>query len=261
MSPGRRGAPRAAGRAREDRNPQSRPQLVVRVPRLLRLQGDEVLDGGSIGRSTRSRRNWRASSARLSARRLRTGSGISRVYGTVWTPAPVTMVGTASAAPTPRGTVDQTGLVERASQGDHEAFGVLVGAHLARLDTAARLILRDPELARDAVQEATLRAWKNLRGLRDPDRFDAWLHRLTVNACLDLARRRRGRVFEVELTPLHDAPVPDAASGCRCDVRRTNARSRRPAPAGGRRPALLPRSRCPRRPQRWASRSGPPSPA
>jgi len=108
--------------------------------------------------------------------------------------------------------VDQTGLVERASQGDHEAFGVLVGAHLARLDTAARLILRDSELARDAVQEATLRAWKNLRGLRDPSRFDAWLHRLTVNACLDLARKRRGRVVEVELMPLHDAPVPDATS-------------------------------------------------
>jgi RNA polymerase sigma-70 factor, ECF subfamily len=112
-----------------------------------------------------------------------------------------------------RGTVDQTGLVERASQGDHEAFGVLIGGHLARLDTAARLILRDPELARDAVQEATLRAWKNLRGLRDPSRFDAWLHRLTVNACLDLARKRRGRFFEVELTPLHDAPAPDATSG------------------------------------------------
>lgn len=108
--------------------------------------------------------------------------------------------------------MDQTGLVERARQGDHEAFGVLVGAHLSRLDTAARLILRDPELARDAVQDATLRAWKNLRGLRDPDRFDAWLHRLTVNACLDLARKRRGRVFEIELTPLHDAPVPDATS-------------------------------------------------
>lgn len=108
--------------------------------------------------------------------------------------------------------MDQHGLVERASQGDHEAFGVLVGAHLARLDTAARLILRDPDLARDAVQDATLRAWRNLRGLRDPGRFEAWLHRLTVNACLDLARKRRGRSFEVELTPLHDAPTPDPTS-------------------------------------------------
>jgi RNA polymerase sigma-70 factor (ECF subfamily) len=112
----------------------------------------------------------------------------------------------------PGGTVDQTGLVERARQGDHEAFGALIGVRLARLDTAARLILRDPELARDAVQEATLRAWKNLRGLRDPSRFDAWLHRLTVNACLDLVNRRRGVRFEVQLTPLHDVPVPDAAA-------------------------------------------------
>ena len=105
--------------------------------------------------------------------------------------------------------MDQTSLVERASQGDHEAFGELVGAHLARLDTAARLILRDPDLARDAVQEATFRAWKNLRGLRDPNLFGPWLRRLTVNACLDIARKRRGRSFEVELTPLHEAPVPD----------------------------------------------------
>jgi RNA polymerase sigma-70 factor, ECF subfamily len=108
--------------------------------------------------------------------------------------------------------VDQRALVERARQGDHDAFGMLVGARLARLDTAARLILRDPELARDAVQEAMLRAWRSLRGLRDPGRFDAWLHRLTVNACLDLARQRRGRVVEIELTPLHEAPVQDAAS-------------------------------------------------
>ena len=108
--------------------------------------------------------------------------------------------------------MDQAGLIERASRGDHEAFGALIGAHLARLDTAARLILRDPDLARDAVQEGTLRAWKGLRGLRDPARFDAWLHRLTVNACLDIARKRRGRVLEVELTPLHDASAPDPTS-------------------------------------------------
>lgn len=111
-----------------------------------------------------------------------------------------------------RARVDQTSLVERASQGDHEAFGVLLGAHLARIDTAARLILRDPDLARDAVQEATLRAWKNLRGLREPSRFGPWLHRLTVNACLDIARKRRRGLFEVELSPLHEPPIPDSTA-------------------------------------------------
>jgi len=108
--------------------------------------------------------------------------------------------------------MEQRRLLDQASQGDHEAFGALVGGHLARLDAAARLILRDPELARDAVQEATLRAWKNLRGLRDPDRLGPWLRRLTVNACLDIARKQRGRSFEVELTPIHDAPVQDVTS-------------------------------------------------
>jgi hypothetical protein len=45
--------------------------------------------------------------------------------------------------------VDQRGLVERARQGEHDAFASLVDVHLARLDAAARLILRDPEFARD----------------------------------------------------------------------------------------------------------------
>lgn len=98
--------------------------------------------------------------------------------------------------------MDQRGLVERARGGDHEAFAALAHAAIARLDAAARLILRDRELARDAVQEALIRAWRDLRGLRDPERFDAWLHKLTVHACLDIARRRRRRVHEVELTPI-----------------------------------------------------------
>jgi len=108
-------------------------------------------------------------------------------------------------------TVDQRGLVERARQGDHDAFATLARAAVARLDAAARLILRDRELARDAVQEAFIRAWRDLPGLRDPDRFEAWLHRLTVHACLDLARRRRRRVTEIELTPIMTTAIGDAA--------------------------------------------------
>ena len=105
--------------------------------------------------------------------------------------------------------MDQRELVERAGRGDHDAFGQLVRERLARLDAAARLILHDPELARDAVQEAFVKAWRDLPGLRDPDRFDAWIHRITVRSCLELLRRRRRRVIEVELTPSADVPVGD----------------------------------------------------
>ena len=89
---------------------------------------------------------------------------------------------------------------------------MLVRGVIARLDAAARLILHDPELARDAVQEAFVKAWRDLPGLRDPDRFDAWIHRITVRSCLELLRRRRRRVIEVELTPSADVPVGDIGS-------------------------------------------------
>jgi RNA polymerase sigma-70 factor (ECF subfamily) len=109
--------------------------------------------------------------------------------------------------------VDQRGLVVRARRGDHDAFTALVDLTVARLDSAARLILRDPELARDAVQESLIRAWRDLPGLRDPDRFDAWLHRLMVHSCLDLARRRRRRVIEVELEHIDMPSSSDFATG------------------------------------------------
>ena len=109
--------------------------------------------------------------------------------------------------------MDQRGLVVRARGGDHDAFAALVDLTVARLDSASRLILRDPELARDAVQESLIRAWRDLRSLRDPDRFDAWLHRLMVHSCLDLARRRRRRVIEVELEQIDMPSSSDFATG------------------------------------------------
>jgi RNA polymerase sigma-70 factor, ECF subfamily len=87
----------------------------------------------------------------------------------------------------------QHDLVVRAQAGDLDSFAALTAGRTDRLFAVARLILRDDEQAADAVQDSLLQAWLNLRGLRDPDRFDAWLHRLLVRACYRAARRRRGR--------------------------------------------------------------------
>jgi RNA polymerase sigma factor (sigma-70 family) len=96
----------------------------------------------------------------------------------------------------------QRELVGRARRGDHDAFAELAGAAISRLDSAAWLILRDPEQAKDAVQNALVRAWRDLPTLRDPDRFDVWLNRLVVRAAIDEARRLRRHRVDVELTPL-----------------------------------------------------------
>jgi RNA polymerase sigma-70 factor (ECF subfamily) len=95
----------------------------------------------------------------------------------------------------------QPDLVLRARAGDHDAFTELARAAFDRLSRTAWLILRDDTEAADAVQDSLVAAWMHIRAVRDPDRFDAWLHRLTVHACYAVARRReRRRVMEVDVT-------------------------------------------------------------
>ena len=105
-------------------------------------------------------------------------------------------------------------LVERAQTGDREAFSQLVKASTRRLFGVARLILRDPDRAEDAVQDALLLAWRDLRALRDPDAWEAWVRRLTVNACYKAAGRdqRRTRLeAEVRADP-RSTTVPDPST-------------------------------------------------
>jgi RNA polymerase sigma-70 factor (ECF subfamily) len=104
-------------------------------------------------------------------------------------------------------------LVERARRGDHDAFAVLAGAAISRLDATAWLMLRDADRAMDAVQTALIRAWRDLPALRDPDRFDAWLYRLVIRACTDEIRQARRHLFDVDISEIPTGPaVPDASS-------------------------------------------------
>jgi RNA polymerase sigma factor (sigma-70 family) len=95
-------------------------------------------------------------------------------------------------------------LVERARRGDREAFGQLAAGEVDRLHAIARLVLRDPDLAEDAVQEALVRCWRQLPKLRDVERFDGWLYRILMRATADeFGRRRRheGNVRTIRMEP------------------------------------------------------------
>ena len=97
-------------------------------------------------------------------------------------------------------------LVERARNGDREAFAALVQLTSDRMYAIAARILRDADLAEDALQGALIAAWKSLPTLRDPARFEAWLRRLLVNACYAEAKRASKWSANVVVLPV-DGPA------------------------------------------------------
>jgi RNA polymerase sigma-70 factor, ECF subfamily len=101
-------------------------------------------------------------------------------------------------------------VVERAMAGDHQAFSELARLEVRRLYATARLILRDEISAEDATQEALVAAWRDIGSLRDPDRFERWLHRLLVRECYrEASRGRRRMMAEGRVRPITDrAPDP-----------------------------------------------------
>jgi RNA polymerase sigma-70 factor, ECF subfamily len=100
-------------------------------------------------------------------------------------------------------------LVERAQNGDRDAFAALVGMTSDRMYTLAARILRDNGLAEDALQGALITVWRQLPTLRDPDRFEAWVRRLLVHACYAEARRRRTWAANVRVLPVDGPAGPD----------------------------------------------------
>lgn len=97
--------------------------------------------------------------------------------------------------------------VDRAKRGDEEAFDALARMVGDRCMAIASWILRDVDLAEDAVQAALVRAWRELRTLRDADRFEAWLHKILTNECYAEARRRTRWSANIRVLP-----VPDSVS-------------------------------------------------
>ena len=100
-------------------------------------------------------------------------------------------------------------LVERARKAIAKRSGRWSGMISDRSYALAARILRDTDLAEDAMQGALISAWRQLPALRDPDRFEAWVRRLFVHACYAEARRRRTWAANVRVLPVDGPAGPD----------------------------------------------------
>src|SRR5438067_11261719 len=110
------------------------------------------------------------------------------------------------------GEADDRTLLSRHVSGDRDAFGELVRRHRDRLWRVALRTLGNPEDAADAVQDALLSAFRAAPGFRGDAAVTTWLHRIVVNACLDLVRRRASRpsvALDDEIDHDEDAAGPD----------------------------------------------------
>src|SRR5229473_1834037 len=102
-------------------------------------------------------------------------------------------------------------LVKRAKDGDGRALEALCERHAPRVEKLAGQLLRDPEDAHDAAQEALAKLCVKIRQFRGESQFSTWLHRLTVNACRDVANRQRARACEPLLEDRRAATDADPA--------------------------------------------------
>jgi RNA polymerase sigma-70 factor (ECF subfamily) len=124
---------------------------------------------------------------------------------------------------------DDTGLVERAREGDRIAFEALYRLHRNRIYALVwRLCGGDQALAEDLLQDAFVRAWQKLGTFRGDSRFGTWLHRLSANVALSDRRSRVKRlVRETELDVNLERRIAgdkDVYAGQRMDLEQAIAR-------------------------------------
>ncbi len=115
---------------------------------------------------------------------------------------------------------DEAALIARSAAGDLDAYDRLVGAYEDRVYQVAFRVTGNREDAWDAAQEAFLNAFRSLPRFRGVSAFSTWLHRIVVNAALDLVRRRpRQPHLSLESVVVSGGDEPDEAA-TRSDMQR-----------------------------------------
>jgi RNA polymerase sigma-70 factor, ECF subfamily len=106
----------------------------------------------------------------------------------------------------------EAALLAQARDGDQTAFGDLVGAYRAELRAHCYRMLGSVHDAEDALQDALLRAWRNLPGFEGRSTFRSWLYAIATNTAIDIGRHRSRRELPVSFGPPAAAatPLPDA---------------------------------------------------
>lgn len=104
-------------------------------------------------------------------------------------------------------------LVLAARLGDEVAFARLIEAEAPRTYRAVLAVVRSPEDAQEVMQDASIRAWRQLRGLRDAESWPAWFRRIAVRQALDrAARQNRTHLREISLDSVEGDAAQDPSS-------------------------------------------------
>lgn len=91
----------------------------------------------------------------------------------------------------------ETEIIDRIIGGETEAYAILVGQHQRRALSLAERMLQDSEEARDAVQDAFVKAYRSLAKFNRDSSFSTWFYRIVYTTCLNVLEKRKR-------TPIHD---------------------------------------------------------
>ncbi len=100
---------------------------------------------------------------------------------------------------------DEQDLIKQCQQGNVQAFRHLVERYEDRIYALSCSIIGDREAARDAAQEAFVRAYKALDKFEGKSSFYTWLYRITTNVCLNIAQREQRRPDNISLEGMQEA--------------------------------------------------------